>query len=75
MIVKTVVKREESMAKATRKVDPMTYGGVADKEIKTAVKNFVKALRKIDKKYPNAGIGSTNVDETITEYLYEEIHF
>ena len=47
----------------------------AEKAIVTLIKNFNTGLKKIEKKYPNVGIGDTVTDEEITTVLYEYIHF
>lgn len=47
----------------------------AEKAIVTLIKNFNTGLKKIEKKYPDVGIGDTVTDEEITTVLYEHIHF
>jgi len=47
----------------------------AEKAIVTLIKNFNTGLKKIEKKYPDVGIGDTVTDEEITTVLYDHIHF
>lgn len=49
--------------------------GKALPEIRTAVRDFAKEIRRIRKKYPLAGIGDTSVDEDIVTLVHEEIHW
>lgn len=44
-------------------------------EIDSLVAAFVDGLKRVQNKYPEAGIGDTATDEEIASQLYTEIHY
>lgn len=47
---------------------------IVDAKINKALENCAKALRRIGKQHPKAGIGDTATDECIADAFYSIIH-
>lgn len=46
-----------------------------EKKIDSLIVEFKEKLKKIEKEFPEAGIGDTATDEAIVSILYRVIHF
>ncbi len=46
----------------------------ATEDIQRILKKTSNKIRKLSKKYPDAGIGDTATDECITDHFYEILH-
>lgn len=71
--------KAKSTARTTRALSENIYEllgniDVVTKGIEKLELAFNKGLRKLEKKYPDAGIGDTATDEAIVSSLYSLIH-